>query len=29
MLIDMTTECLSGILPKILELVKDLNIIKF
>lgn len=29
MLIDMATECLSGTLPKISELVKDLNLIKF
>lgn len=29
MLIDMATECLSDILPKISELVKDLNTIKF
>lgn len=29
MLIDMATESLSGTLPKISELVKDLNWIKF
>lgn len=29
MLIDMVTESLSGTLPKISELVKDLNLIKF
>lgn len=29
MLIDMATESLSGTLPKISELVKDLNLIKF
>lgn len=29
MLINMATESLSGTLPKISELVKDLNLIKF